>query len=103
LTGIDDDMVAGHVLDPAEVYRFAASAALIVAHHAAFDRRFAERLSDVFTTKPWACSMAEVPWADDGFDSAKLKLAYLQAEVYGCEIELPVQRLTAYDRYSERC
>lgn len=29
----------------------AAPAALVVAHHAAFDRKFAERFSDVFKTK----------------------------------------------------
>lgn len=75
LTGIDDAMVAGHDIDPDEVAAFAAPAALVVAHNAGFDRRFAERFSDVFTTKPWACSMTEVPWTDEG--SEGLKLAYL--------------------------
>jgi DNA polymerase III subunit epsilon len=199
LTGITDEMVRGHTIDPAEVYAFVAPAVLVVAHHAAFDRRFAERLCDVFRTKAWACSMADVPWADEGFDSTKLRyiaaehgiffdghraehdchaalevlarplprsgvtalsrlleaarrprwrvwavnapyelrhllkrrgyrwqgdeqigpyrawfadlgrdvvdaeLRYLCDAIYGCEVELPVQRITAYDRYSERC
>ncbi|MBP7703778.1 MAG: 3'-5' exonuclease [Caulobacter sp.] len=75
LTGIDDAMVADQVIDRDEVAAFAAPAALIVAHNAAFDRRFAERFSPVFTTKPWACSMAEVPWTEEG--SEGVKLAYL--------------------------
>lgn len=75
LTGIDDAMVEGQTIDVTEVAAFAAPAALVVAHNAGFDRRFAERLSDVFTTKPWACSMAEVPWTDEG--SEGVKLAYL--------------------------
>ncbi len=75
LTGIDDAMVAGQVIDPDEVAAFAAPAALVVAHNAGFDRRFAERFSEVFTTKPWACSMREVPWTDEG--SEGVKLAYL--------------------------
>jgi DNA polymerase-3 subunit epsilon len=75
LTGITDAMVAGQVIDPLEVAAFAAGASLVVAHNAAFDRRFVERLSDVFVTKPWACSMTQVDWAAEGFEGTKL--AYL--------------------------
>jgi DNA polymerase-3 subunit epsilon len=77
ITGLTDAMVAGHVIDPAEVAAFAAPAALVIAHNAAFDRRFLERYADVFTTKPWACSMTQVSWAQEGFEGAKL--AYLAA------------------------
>lgn len=52
LTGIDDAMVAGHAIDPAEVSRFVAPAALVVAHNANFDRRFLERFCETFSTKP---------------------------------------------------
>jgi DNA polymerase-3 subunit epsilon len=72
ITGIDDAMVEGHSIDPAEVIAFAAPAALVVAHNAAFDRKFLERFSDTFTTKPWACSMSEVDWAAEGYDGTKL-------------------------------
>jgi DNA polymerase-3 subunit epsilon len=54
---------------------FVAPAALIVAHNAGFDRRFAERFCDAFTTKAWACSMSEIDWHAEGFESSKL--AYL--------------------------
>lgn len=75
ITGITNDMVAGQVIDPAAVARFAAPASLVIAHNAAFDRRFLERFSDVFSTKPWACSFSQIDWATEGFEGAKL--AYL--------------------------
>jgi len=75
ITGIDDAMVEGHVIDPQSVAAFAAPAALVIAHNAAFDRKFLERYCDVFNTKPWACSMSEVDWAGEGYEGAKL--AYL--------------------------
>lgn len=72
LTGITDAMVAGASIDAAEIDEFLGPAALVVAHNAGFDRRFTERLCGAFATLPWACSWAEVPWKDEGFDSAKL-------------------------------
>lgn len=76
LTGIDQDMVAGKSLDPDAVSRFAGGS-LIVAHNAAFDRRFMEKFCPSFTRNPWACSMSEVPWKDHGFETNKL--AFLAA------------------------
>ena len=72
ITGITDAMVAGHVIDPGAVSVFAASAAFVVAHNAAFDRRRLERFSDVFKTKPWACSMSQIDWAAQGHEGTKL-------------------------------
>jgi DNA polymerase-3 subunit epsilon len=77
ITGIDDTMVEGQVIDPQAVATFAAPAALVVAHNAAFDRKFLERYSEVFNTKPWACSMSEVDWHAEGYEG--VKLAYLAA------------------------
>jgi DNA polymerase III subunit epsilon len=77
ITGITDEMVAGHSIDPEEVRAFASGAALVIAHNAAFDRKFAERLNEVFVTKPWACSMTQVDWANEGHEG--VKLAYLAA------------------------
>jgi len=75
VTGITDEMVAGKSIDPTEVAAFAAPAAFVVAHNAAFDRRFLERFCETFTTKPWGCSMSQVAWADEGYEG--VKLAYL--------------------------
>lgn len=72
LTGITDQMVAGHSIDPAEVDRFIGGVDLIIAHNAAFDRKFCERLAAGFTALPWACSLSEIRWSAEGFDGAKL-------------------------------
>lgn len=77
ITGIDDDMVAGRSIDPDAVAAFAAPAALVIAHNAAFDRRFLERFADVFRTKAWGCSMRQVDWSAEGYEGTKL--AYLAA------------------------
>jgi len=77
LTGIDAAMVAGKTVDIAAMRLMAAGAVLVIAHNAAFDRPFAERLDDIFTTLPWACSMSQVPWAEEGFEGTKL--GYLAA------------------------
>ncbi len=77
LTGITADMVAGQTVDLDAVRQMAAGAVLVIAHNAAFDRPFAERLDPVFATKPWACSMSQVPWAEEGFEGTKL--GYLAA------------------------
>ena len=75
ITGLTDADVAGHVIDPAEIAAIIAPAAIILAHNAAFDRPFVERAWPTFSVKPWGCSMAEVPWTEEGFDG--LKLGYL--------------------------
>lgn len=72
LTGITDEMVAGHSIDLEAVERLVDPAVIVIAHNSAFDRRFAERLHPVFANKGWGCSLAEVPWADAGIGSAKL-------------------------------
>jgi DNA polymerase-3 subunit epsilon len=54
------------------VTTLATPANLIIAHNAAFDRCFLERRFPLFIDKPWACSMKQVPWAEEGLGSAKL-------------------------------
>ena len=72
LTGIRDEMVAGHSIDLGAVERLVEPAVIIIAHNASFDRKFAERLHPAFAAKHWACSLAEIPWAEAGIGSAKL-------------------------------
>lgn len=74
LTGIDDAMVAGRFIDFAQVASFA-GASLVIAHNAGFDRPFLERFCPALADSPWACSLNEVRWSDEGFESSKL--AYL--------------------------
>ena len=75
ITGITDEMVKDHNINAEKVLKVVEPAALIIAHNAAFDRKFAEKAFDVFSTKAWACSMADVPWQEEQFES--LKLEYL--------------------------
>jgi DNA polymerase III subunit epsilon len=72
LTGITNEMVAGQAIDHLAVEDCARDANLIIAHNASFDRPIAERLWPVLANKNWACSVADVPWKDEGVTSAKL-------------------------------
>ncbi len=77
ITGIDDSMVAGRSIDPADVARFVEGADLVIAHNAAFDRRFMEMFCESFAHLPWACSMSQVEWQAEGHEG--VKLAWLAA------------------------
>jgi DNA polymerase III subunit epsilon len=72
LTGISNAMVAGCVIDADAVSAFVEGAALVVAHNAGFDRPLCERFWPKFRATPWACSMREIPWRAQGFESARL-------------------------------
>jgi DNA polymerase III subunit epsilon len=72
LTGISDEMVAGHRIDEAAVNAFVDDAVIVIAHNSGFDRKFAERYWPVFERMAWACSATEVDWRQHGFDGAKL-------------------------------
>jgi DNA polymerase-3 subunit epsilon len=72
ITGLTDAHVAGHKLDVPAIEVFTAQAAIIIAHNAAFDRPFAERISSVFAAKPWACTMCDVPWREEGVEGRRL-------------------------------
>lgn len=75
LTGITAAMVAGQRIDVDAVRTLVDRASLVISHNANFDRRFLERLSAAFVLKPWACSMSQVDWIDEGHEG--VKLAYL--------------------------
>ncbi len=77
LTGITDEMVAGHAIDLTEVEAFAPDAVLVIAHNAGFDRRFLERLAPGFALKAWACSQSQIDWAAEGIEGTRL--SYLVA------------------------
>lgn len=72
LHGITNEMTAGHKIDGDAICAFAEDAAVIIAHNAAFDRKFAERYWPVFETKAWACSVNQVEWRAHGFEGSRL-------------------------------
>ena len=75
LTGITDEMVEGQTIDLAAVSQIVASADIVIAHNARFDRPFCEALCKGFSDRAWACSVTEIDWADHGYEGTKL--AYL--------------------------
>jgi DNA polymerase III subunit epsilon len=77
LTGITDQMVAGHRIDDAAVNDLLGKVVLVIAHHAAFDRGFLERRLPAFAAKHWACSLSDIDWRAEGIRSSALEfIAY---------------------------
>ncbi|MCK1483372.1 3'-5' exonuclease [Bradyrhizobium sp. 193] len=72
LTGITDEMVAGHRFDEAAITDFVNGAVIVIAHNSGFDRKFAERYWPVFAHKAWGCSMSEIDWRKHGFAGSQL-------------------------------
>jgi DNA polymerase-3 subunit epsilon len=79
LTGITNELVAGHRIDNAALAAFVVDADIIIAHNASFDRKFAERLSPIFEHTHWACTQTQIDWRKHGFGGAKL--GYLLADI----------------------
>ena len=77
ITHITDEMVKGQSIDWAVVSEMLSSANLVIAHNARFDRPFVENVRDDFKNIPWACSIMDVNWNEEGFEGVKLEyLAY---------------------------
>lgn len=72
LTGLTDAALEGKRFEVKAIEAIVGPASLIIAHNAAFDRPFAERISSAFKSKPWACSMTGVPWRVEGLESRRL-------------------------------
>lgn len=73
LTGINDQMVSGQVIDNTLVYSWFDENPLIVAHNAAFDRPFFENRFPELKGLSWACSANGISWRALGFESIKLE------------------------------
>ena len=77
LTGISDEMVRGHNIDIDKVKTYIKNANLIIAHNAAFDRKFIENRIPSLEKKPWGCLMKDIKWKAEGIESPKLEyIAY---------------------------
>jgi DNA polymerase III subunit epsilon len=73
ITGITDEMVAGHSIDDRAVNDLLGRVVLVIAHNAAFDRRFLERRLPAFAIKHWGCSRADIDWKAEGIRSSALE------------------------------
>lgn len=72
LTGITNEMVAGHRIDEGAVSLFTDDAVIVIAHNSGFDRKFAERYWPIFQRKAWGCSATEIEWRKHGFQGSRL-------------------------------
>ncbi len=73
ITGITDELVAGHRIDDGAVNDLLGRVVLIIAHNASFDRRFLEKRLPAFTTKHLGCSRFDIDWKADGIRSSALE------------------------------
>jgi DNA polymerase-3 subunit epsilon len=72
LTGIRYDDLFGKTIDTRLAYNLLKSADVVIAHNAAFDRKFVEGRFPDAAGGAWACSCKEIDWAGRGFDGRAL-------------------------------
>lgn len=73
ITGITDEMLAGQTFDNEKVLAIAQNASLVIAHNAAFDRKFVEARYPVFARLPWACTVSQLNWQSERIASRALE------------------------------
>lgn len=73
ITGISDDMVRGQAFDDAFMNGLAAKADLVIAHNAAFDRKFVEARYPSYAKLPWACTVSQIDWSAERLSSRTLE------------------------------
>jgi DNA polymerase-3 subunit epsilon len=77
ITGITKEDVKGKKIDWSIVSKLISQSDFVLAHNAGFDRPMIESVidvSEVSSSKIWACSLAQVDWAGKGFLSSKQEL-----------------------------
>ncbi len=70
--GMTAEHVRGQILDHQRVRGLVERAEFLVAHHAAFDRRFLLRLYPDLPSRRWLCSLEGIDWRRRGFTSRSL-------------------------------
>ncbi len=73
ITGITDDMVSGQNFDDDQIKALADRATLVICHNSAFDRKFVENRYPLFSTLPWACTLAQLDWSKERISSRTLE------------------------------
>lgn len=73
ITGITDDMVRGKAFDDQFINVLAQKANLVIAHNAAFDRKFVEGRFPAFASIPWACTVSQIDWGAERISSRTLE------------------------------
>lgn len=70
--GLTAEQLRGQRLDEKRVIAILDRAPVLVAHNAAFDRSFLERLFPAYGARPWLCSMEGIDWYGKGHRSRGL-------------------------------
>jgi DNA polymerase-3 subunit epsilon len=73
ITGITNEMVAGHRIEDQAVDVLLSRTVLVIAHNADFDRRFLEKRIPGFAARHWACSRFDIDWKAEGIRSSALE------------------------------
>lgn len=73
ITGISNEMVKGQAIEWGKVADMLSEASLVIAHNANFDRPFVEKSLAKFEDIPWACSMRDINWNEEGYEGVKLE------------------------------
>jgi DNA polymerase-3 subunit epsilon len=82
ITGITDAMLVNQEFDDDRVQALARSADLVIAHNAAFDRKFVEKRFPCFTSLPWACSVSQINWEAEQIKSRSLEYLLIKCGGY---------------------
>ena len=79
ITGITNQDLCGHQIDDYLATQIIASADLVIAHNASFDRPMVEKRLTDLPRKQWACSCQEIDWVSAGFEGRSLGWLCAQA------------------------
>jgi DNA polymerase III epsilon subunit-like protein len=79
--GIPMESLRGQVLDEGALFRVLAGAMNVIAHNAAFDRRFLTKAFPALMGLSWGCSYRGVDWKGFGCESANLKVLCKQFDL----------------------
>ena len=79
ITGLKDEDLVGHAIDDDAAVRLFRSAGLVIAHSAAFDRKFVERRLPEAAGLDWACTCVEPDWQRFGLEGRALGYLCMQA------------------------
>ena len=82
ITGITDELVADQKFDDDEVSSLIRNACLVIAHNAAFDRKFVEARFPEFINLPWACTVSQLDWQAERISSRSLEFLLLKCGGY---------------------
>lgn len=79
LTGLSNQTLEGKRFDDVAITGALATADLVIAHNAAFDRPFLDARFPGLRYRAWACSLTQLDWLDLGFDGRALGHLVLQS------------------------